>query len=152
MIAFRPTKKGYKIDYVQWGRSIYEVVFDVVLKTAKETSDIWKGFVKSPRNLRCKNSQIQLHNDLAPLYYVADRRKTLKINSLFFHSTWCRCCCHIPCDVVHFSQMSITMGPKSFWIRIFLLRKFICYLITSLSPLWVCFLSSFTFSKRCLSL
>ena len=40
MIAFRPTKKGYQIDYVQWGQSIYEVVFDVVLKTAKETSDI----------------------------------------------------------------------------------------------------------------
>ena len=40
MIAFRPTKKGYKTDYVQWDQKIYEVVFYVVLKTTKETSDI----------------------------------------------------------------------------------------------------------------
>ena len=41
-------------------------------------------------------------------------------------------------------------GAKIILNWIFLLRKFICYLITSLSPLWVCFFSSFTFSKHCL--
>ena len=62
-----PQKKVTRSIMYNGAEAFMKLYFDVVLKTAKETSDIWKDFVKSPRNLRCKNSQIQLHNDLAPL-------------------------------------------------------------------------------------